>query len=62
MLLTMLFDDEDETAVTALFQVGQFVVQIRQKPHEGRVYNKDLEDKQEHVSTVHRGTSSPAQY
>lgn len=27
------------------------VLQLKQKPHEGREYNKEKEDKQEHVST-----------
>lgn len=50
MLLSMLFDDDDETAVTALFQVGDQVLQLKQKPNEGRVYDKDKEDRQEYVS------------
>lgn len=93
MLLTMLFDDEDENYVSALFQVGDQVrcwvsgwhvgvavtvfgsccchqacqaalevthavahgavqvLQLKQKPHEGRLYDKAKEDLQEQVSS-----------
>lgn len=49
MLLSMLFDDDDETSITALYQVGDQVLQLKQKPNEGRVYDKDKEDRQEYV-------------
>jgi hypothetical protein len=29
------------------------VLQLKQKPHEGREYDKEKEDRQEHVSAVH---------
>lgn len=88
----MLFDDEDEEYVSALFQVGdqvrqtlraqlagarvsarvgaatdasltlqlfQQVLQLKQKPHEGREYDKEKEDRQEHVSDLRVHTQVP---
>jgi hypothetical protein len=49
MLLNMLFDDEDEGSVSALFQVGDIVVQLKQRPTEGRVLNKEKEELQDYV-------------
>jgi len=49
-LLSMVFDDDDETCVTAMYSVCDIVLQLKQKPHEGRVYNKEKEDLQEYVS------------
>ena len=49
MLLSMIFDEDDDTTVTALFQVGDQVLQLKQKPTEGRVYDKDKEDRQDYV-------------
>jgi hypothetical protein len=57
----MLLDDEDESVVTALFQVQDKVIQIRQRPHEGRVCDKELENAQEKVRIqfgMHQATSS----
>ncbi len=42
-------DDGEDGAVTALFQVGPHVLQLKQRPEEGREYKKELEDAQEHV-------------
>lgn len=61
MLVSMLLDDEDESVVTALFQVQDKVIQIKQRPHEGRVCDKELENAQEKVSIqfgMHQATSS----
>jgi hypothetical protein len=49
MLLNMLFDDEDEGSVSALFQVGDIVVQLKQRPTEGRVLDKEKEELQDYV-------------
>jgi hypothetical protein len=46
----MVFDDDDETCVTAMYSVCDIVLQLKQKPHEGRAYNKEKEDLQEYVS------------
>jgi hypothetical protein len=36
MLLNLLFDeDQDDGTITAVYQVGPYVVQIKQKPREG---------------------------
>lgn len=51
-ILSLLFDEQDETAVSAMYQVHDVVLQLKQKPHDGRVYDKDNEALQEHVSTV----------
>eukprot|EP00775_Hariotina_reticulata_P007133 gene7133-7348_t len=48
-LLSMVFDDDDETCVTALYSVCDVVLQLKQKPHEGRAYNKEKEDLQEYA-------------
>jgi hypothetical protein len=53
MLVSMLLDDADESVVTALFQVQDKVIQIKQRPHEGRVCDKELEEVQEKVSSLH---------
>ncbi|WIA10457.1 hypothetical protein OEZ85_010648 [Tetradesmus obliquus] len=49
MLLNMLFDDEDEGSISALFQVGDIVVQLKQRPTEGRVLDKAKEELQDYA-------------
>ncbi len=49
-LLSMVFDDDDEGCVTAIYGVRDVVLQLKQRPLEGREYNQDKEDLQEYVS------------
>jgi hypothetical protein len=50
MLISMVLDEDEDEAVTALFQVGRHIVQIKQRPHEGRVLDEDLEKQQDEVT------------
>ena len=41
-------------------QVGPYVIQIKQRPAEGRVLDKELEDKQEQVRAAREAHTAPS--
>ncbi|KAI8474032.1 MAG: hypothetical protein J3K34DRAFT_156674 [Monoraphidium minutum] len=52
MLISMLLDDLEDGAISALYQVGPYVITIKQRPTEGRVLDKDLEEQQEAMAKL----------
>lgn len=49
MLVSMLFDDDDESSVTGVWEIGRHFVTIKQRVQEGRQLDEEKERAQEQV-------------
>jgi hypothetical protein len=49
MLVSMLFDDDDESSITSVWQVQKYMFQIKQRVQEGRQLDEAKEAAQDRV-------------